>query len=238
MIFCDWNSKSLHENLAIDEAILMAALELQSNGLNECLRLWEMPSQCVVMGRGSKSREVNLPACENDKVPVLRRCSGGAPIVAGPGCLMFSLVLSLEKQPNLRSIDVAHQWVMTRVAQAVQSVSHTPILIQGSCDLTIGDKKFSGNAVRYSRDWILYHGTLLYRFPLETVSRYLNMPVRQPAYRAQRSHDQFITNIPSERRSLETALISQWNADGNWYDSLLMHATERHTQQLLQSKYS
>jgi len=71
----------------------------------EVLRLWEMPSRCVVLGRASKwAEEANAIACERDSVPILRRVSGGASIVAGPGCLMYSVLLSYQIRPSVLSV--------------------------------------------------------------------------------------------------------------------------------------
>ena len=44
---------------------------------------------------------------------------------------------------------------------------------QGTSDLAIGDLKFSGNSARCRRRWLLYHGTLLYDFPLSLVAQCL-----------------------------------------------------------------
>ena len=54
--------------------------------MSEILRLWQPESNFVVIGRGSRiAEEVNLPATQAAGVPVLRRSSGGAAIVAGAG---------------------------------------------------------------------------------------------------------------------------------------------------------
>src|SRR6187200_1117199 len=89
------------ENLALDEALLEEAEA--GKAADEVLRLWEMPEKVVVVGRSSQvGEEVNLEAVAEAQVPVLRRCSGGAAIVAGPGCLMYSVVLRYEGREHLR----------------------------------------------------------------------------------------------------------------------------------------
>ena len=75
------------ENLALDEALLDWAEESDPNG--ELLRLWESPQPIVVVGRSSRVRqEVHQAACADCGIPILRRSSGGAAVVVGPGCLM------------------------------------------------------------------------------------------------------------------------------------------------------
>jgi lipoate---protein ligase len=170
---------------------------------------WEFDRICVVLGRGSKTSEANAQLCFEDSIPIVRRCSGGASIVAGPGCLMYSVILSLNDRPELRSIDKAHRFVMGNILIATKSLDSS-VTLQGICDLTIGDRKFSGNALRYTRDWLLYHGTILYRFPIECISRYLATPPRQPAYRSGRSHADFLTNIDCQPEALKQSLRKSW----------------------------
>src|SRR5690606_26122350 len=112
----------------------------------EVLRLWTLDRPAVVIGRGSKIEgEVNTAYCQSEGIRVLRRCSGGAAIVGGPGCLMYSVVLSLQLRPQLRQVDQAHALVMTRLLAAV-TVQHPGVRWQGTCDLTLDERKFSGNS--------------------------------------------------------------------------------------------
>jgi lipoate-protein ligase A len=155
--------------------------------------------------------EVKMEECRARKIPVLRRISGGAAVVVGPGCLMYSLVFSFRLRPELRSLDRAHAFVLGKIADALRPRA-IGIAMRGTCDLTIGDKKFSGNAVRVKRDYLLYHGTLLYDFPLETIGELLPMPPRRPEYRHDREHGAFVTNLPLDAVSIRGALRSQWDA--------------------------
>ena len=111
MTLLDLTLPTAAENLALDEALLDEA-EASSAGC-ETLRLWEPKEPAVVVGRSSQAAiEVRLDACRELAVPVLRRASGGAAVVTGPGCLMYSLVLSYEMRPALRVLSNAHRWVL------------------------------------------------------------------------------------------------------------------------------
>jgi lipoate---protein ligase len=191
------------ENIAFDQTLIERAETSTERGeqVEEVLRLWEMPIACVILGRSSRPEtEVKLDHCQADGVPVLRRMSGGATVVAGPGCIMYSLLLSYDKRPAWRMLDVAHQEVMSRIREATQltldafGVNET-VQLQGTCDLTIRNHKFSGNALRCKRHWMLYHGTLMVSMPTHWLSRYLLEPPRQPDYRANRSHEDFARNL-------------------------------------------
>lgn len=199
------------ENLALDEALLDEA-ETAAAPV-EILRLWEPTSPLVVVGRSSEvDVEVDMPRCRKLGVPVLRRTSGGATIVTGPGCLMYAVVLSYELRPELRSIDQAHIQVLETLQRGISPLVQG-VARRGTSDLAIGDRKFSGNSLRCRKRALLYHGTLLYDFDLALAPACLKTPPRMPAYREHRPHETFITNLPLQREPLRTALIEAWRAD-------------------------
>ena len=198
------------ENLALDEALLDAA---EAGELaDEVLRLWEPAGPMVVVGRSSRvAEEVNLGACRAANVPVLRRSSGGAAIVAGPGCLMYSVVLRYEGRQHLRMIDQAHEHVLGIVASVLSSLI-PGVERRGTSDLAIGNHKFSGNSLRCKREHLLYHGTLLYDFDLMLIGRLLRMPPRMPDYRGGRQHGEFVRNLEVARDRIVGCLEAAFGA--------------------------
>jgi lipoate---protein ligase len=225
------------ENVALDEALLDAAEDGELS--DEVLRLWEPAQPLVVVGRSSQvAQEVNLAACRAAVVPVVRRASGGAAIVAGPGCLMYAMLLRYERQEYLRLLDQAHRHVLGMVRQSL--LSRVPGIEQlGTSDLAwcgTGEahpRKFSGNSLRCKRDYFLYHGTLLYAMDLSLIERLLGAPPRQPEYRAGRSHGAFVTNLPLDGPSLRAALIAGLGAA-----ELLIEWPRERTAQLVAERYS
>ena len=207
--FLDFTASTPQENLALDEAMLMLA---EGSQFGECLRVWDALSPFVVLGRGSRyGEEVQLDLCRQDSVPVLRRVSGGATILAAPGCMFYTVLLSLERRPELQMLDNAHSFVMQEIQRAIEPLRHGTEL-QGTCDLTLSDRKVSGNALRVTREWVLYHGTLLVNMDLQLVSRYLRHPPREPDYRGKRSHADFIANLEIDRQALCASLQKTWGA--------------------------
>src|SRR5262249_48217939 len=71
---------------------------------------------------------------------------------------------------------------------------------------------FSGNAQQRKRSYMLHHGTLLHDFDVRHVARYLRVPLRQPAYRGGRTHQDFLTNLPATSQELQAALRWVWAA--------------------------
>jgi lipoate---protein ligase len=208
--FLDRTLATAAENLALDEALLLAA-EAEHGG--EVLRVWEPPTFAVVLGSGCKiAEDVKEAACARDGIPVLRRSSGGGTVLLGPGCLLFSLVLSTDAAPELGSIPSSYAFILGRIIRALADV--VPGLeMQGISDLAVRGLKCSGNAQQRKRQYLLHHGTLLYGFPLERIGDYLHLPQRQPDYRRQREHAAFLGNLPLERVELVRRLRDGWGAD-------------------------
>jgi lipoate---protein ligase len=231
MRYLDLTLPTAAENLALDDALLDEAEAGCAPA--ETLRLWEPQQPMVVVGRSSRfEAEVRLDVCRELGIPVLRRPSGGAAIVAGPGCLMYGLVLSYELRPQLRPLEHAHRWVLGTLCAALGALS-PGVECQGTSDLAIGGRKFSGNSARCRRNHFLYHGTLLYDFPLLLLERCLTMPPRMPDYRDRRPHEAFVTNLGSRQEAIRRALVAAFGAC-----EPCLSWPERRTADLVTEKYS
>jgi lipoate-protein ligase A len=214
------------ENVALDEALLDWAEAEDPEW--EFLRLWEAPQPMVVVGRSTRvDQEVHVDFCRERGIKVVRRSSGGASIVAGPGCLMYAVVLSYKLRPELKDIPNAHSFVLncnadqlTAALRGAGTVLHAGtsdlVVVEASDSPAVADfsasspRKFSGNSLRCRRTHLLYHGTLLYDFDLALVETCLRLPPRQPDYRQSRAHADFVTNLPIARASLIEAIGRAW----------------------------
>ncbi len=231
MQFLDLTLSTLAENVALDEALLEQA-DGDSSGL-ETLRVWQSTTPCVVLGRSSRvGDEVDQAAAADEGAPIIRRVSGGASVVAGPGCMFYALILSLVQRPHLRMLDQAHQFVMTGLQDALQPWL-PEIALDGTCDLVLNNKKIGGNSVRVARNWMLYHGTLLLEMDLSLIDRLLKHPPREPEYRRGRSHLDFVDNCHLPYARVAGALQMAWNTSGN-SPTIASELVEK----LVQDKYS
>ncbi len=208
------------ENLACDEVLLDFFEERGGTGL---LRFWEPKDYFAVVGYANHvAKEVNVAACEAEGIPILRRCSGGGTVLQGPGCLNYSLVLKIEEGGPLASITLANKFIMERNREAVEAEvggrrSEVGIQIRGCTDLALDTSlKFSGNAQRRKKHFLLFHGTFLLRFDIALIDKFLRMPSKEPDYRNGRSHKKFLTNLDLEAEAVKRSLAEVWGADKDW----------------------
>ena len=185
---------TLAQNVYFDDVLFQLAVKHKSG---EVLRFWESPSYGIVLGRiGQEVDDVNPITTMQDNIPIIRRASGGGTVVQGPGCLNYALVLSKQKYPILNDLGKSYQWISEKIigALATQGIAATFCPISDLA-LKSNNRKFSGNAQRRAKDYVLHHGTILYDFDLNLVSKYLKMPKEMPEYRNARTHKDFVTNI-------------------------------------------
>ncbi|HKS36535.1 MAG TPA: lipoate--protein ligase family protein [Verrucomicrobiae bacterium] len=250
MKYLDLTLPTPQENLACDEALLDWCDD--SDG-PEVLRFWEPQQPFVVVGYSNKvEREVNPEACRELEIPILRRCSGGGTVLQGPGCLNYSLILKIDRDPALQTVTGTNRFVMERNRAALEKAlsggggrkkdpppgprtpdPQSPIAVRGHTDLTIGDRKFSGNAQRRKRRAVLFHGTFLLNVDIVMIERTLRSPSKQPGYRANRSHSEFLTNLNIPADAVKTALRGVWRAA-----KVLEEFRTEQTRKRVEQKYS
>jgi lipoate-protein ligase A len=206
------------ENLACDEALLDWC---EAGAGQEVLRFWESSEYFVVVGYANKVvSEVNVAACEKNVIPIYRRCSGGGTVLQGPGCLNYTLILKIVKDGPLGNISSANRFVMERNRKAIETIfaksatrdTEPEIAVCGHTDLAMDSLKFSGNAQRRRRRFLLFHGTFLLNFNLSLVHKLLLMPSKQPDYRESRAHAEFLANLNIPAETVKIALQTVWKA--------------------------
>jgi lipoate-protein ligase A len=200
---------TVEAHLAYEEAQLRL---INEDATEAALLVWELPTCAVVVGRSNAiDTEVDTAACAADGVPILRRISGGGAVVIGPGCLCYALMLPITEEHRRLGVPAVTADIMHRLAAALSDADRA-VSVCGVSDLVADGRKFSGNSQRWLRRALLHHGTVLYDFHLDRVSRYLRSPSRQPDYRERRSHGEFVANLPMPREAIVQRLITAWQA--------------------------
>jgi lipoate---protein ligase len=203
-------------NLACDEALLEL---FETTGATEGLfRIWESESHFVVLGHSNRiDSEVNLAACESERISILRRSSGGGTVMQGPGCLNYTLILRSGIDVPA-GIEESFQFVLEHHKRCIEQMIGERVDIAGVSDLVVDGRKFSGNAQYRKRRFALLHGTFLLNLDLAMVARCLRLPFRQPAYRENRPHGSFMRNLHLDSMNVRQALREAWRAADEFID--------------------
>lgn len=170
---------------------LIEAVRGQACGL---VRVMRPASTEVVIGRGGKPElELDLDAIRADGVPVYRRRGGGCAVVLDPGNLVVSAVAPMEGVGGVTSaFRTFTDWMIDGLAAA----GCPGVTWDGVSDLVLDDRKVGGSCIWRTRGLVYYSTTLLLDPDLDSMSRYLSHPPREPEYRRGRDHRGFVGRLP------------------------------------------
>jgi lipoate---protein ligase len=212
-------SRSIGEELACDEILLF---EAENHGGTGFLRFWTPSHTGVVAGyTNSLEREIYLAACQIHRIPVYRRITGGGSVVLTPGCLNFTLVLPYATHPDFTTASGTSRLIMDRVQTALQPcLIGQQSTVGGDGDLVLDGRKFLGSAQKRLQRTFLFHASILLEVDPVLIAKLLPPPSRQPAYREQRDHGAFLTNLPL------TATIVKERLLGEFGDSTLQYTAD------------
>ncbi len=101
---------------------------------------------------------------------------------------------------------------MGRLKQALEPLLDSEVAIQGVSDLARGAQKFSGNAQYRKRRALLFHGTFLLKFDIPLIDKLIPPPPKQPLYRQNRPHGEFLINLNLPATTIKSALKQSWGA--------------------------
>ena len=182
-------------DLATDLALDLALDELLVSRAEALARVWSPPGRAAVIGVGSKAAaELDLEACRADGLRVLRRMTGGSAVLVTPEVACFSLVFPHALFPDAKRISGAYGLATTLTARALGELGLSAEF-EPPGDLAIGGRKLVGFAQARRRRATLVHGVIPVALDLTELERYLAHPPREPAYRAGRAHEEFVTTV-------------------------------------------
>ncbi|WP_333657351.1 lipoate--protein ligase [Tissierella praeacuta] len=160
MIYVINNSNDPFFNHAAEEYLM-------NNFDDEVFMLWiNKPS--ILIGRNQNTvSEINLDYVKNNGIEVVRRLSGGGTVYNDFGNMNFTFITN--RNPLEPQVKNGFEKFALPVINVLQSLGVNAIFT-GRNDITIDDKKFSGNAQYFQKDKLLHHGTLLFDCDMSKLS--------------------------------------------------------------------
>jgi len=154
-------------NIAAEEYFVKHASE------DMCMLWINEPS--VIIGKHQNAfAEINYPFVQENKIPVIRRISGGGAVYHDTGNVNFTFI---KKTDKANQVDFSQ--FTTIIIKFIQSFG-LEVNVSKRNSLFIGNRKFSGHAEHIFHDRVLHHGTILFDTDLVTLQQSLNPEKEYP----------------------------------------------------------
>lgn len=170
-------------NLAAEEYVFRNYKE------DDVIMLWRNTPSVIVGKHQNPYREINVAFVRENHLPVIRRISGGGTVYHDPGNLNFTFIRTLQSRYTVDFnaflqpvISVLNRW-------------HIPCERSGKSDLTVHQRKISGNSQHLFKNRVLHHGTLLYSTDLENLTKLLANDTGRYRDKSIRSNPAAVANI-------------------------------------------
>jgi len=150
----DQSCDSVFQNLSIEEAI--ARCYPRSSIPNPTVRLWVNP-RSVVLGRfQDAASEVDTRFCEQNKIELARRFTGGGAVYHDAGNLNFTVV---SGQNGVDSVGL-HESRLSIVVNALLALGMENLFVSGN-SVFHRERKVAGSAAAFGNGFALWHSSIL-----------------------------------------------------------------------------
>ncbi|MDD3692986.1 MAG: lipoate--protein ligase [Oscillospiraceae bacterium] len=182
MLVINQKTTSPSFNLALEEYLF-------KNTNRDYFMLWRNERSIIVGKNQNTYAEINYKYVSENKIPVIRRITGGGAVFHDLGNLNFTFI-----KRGQRDTFNNYEYFTRPVVELLQSLG-VPAELSGRNDLLIKGMKFSGNAQCADDTGILHHGTLLFDADMGSLSQALNVNPLKLKSKSIRSVRSRVTNI-------------------------------------------
>lgn len=168
-------------NIAAEEFFVKQANE-------DMIMIWINEASVIIGKHQNAFAEINYPFVQKNKIPVIRRISGGGAVYHDTGNVNFTFI---KKTDKTNQVDFSR--FTSIIVKFIQSIG-LEVNVSKRNSLFIGNQKFSGHAEHIFHDRVLHHGTLLFNTDLATLQQSLN-PEKEYQGKAMASVRNDVTNI-------------------------------------------
>ncbi len=232
MLYIRNDSTNPYFNLAMEEYLF------NLDDSNDYVLLWQNEPTIVVGKNQNTAEEINSEYVREKGIHVVRRITGGGAVYHDLGNLNFTFI---NKGNGKKEFDFG-KFTMP-IVKALGKLG-VEAELSGRNDITIDQKKFSGNAQYVKQDKVLHHGTLLFNSKMEELAKALRVSEDKYQSKGIKSVRSRVTNI-AEHLS-EKITVSEFKAlllrymfdeDTELTESCLSESDLHEIESLMKNKY-
>lgn len=161
----------------------------------------------IVLGRSNHiEKSINSKSVEKDQITILKRPSGGESVILSPNMLIFSFKQNSDIIPNPVKL---FELINSKLIENLSLLGIKNLHSKGISDLSIGDKKIMGSSMFTKNKTLFYHAVLNVSEDVALIEKYLKHPLKEPDYRQNRPHKEFVTSIQKQGYNLSQDQLSK-----------------------------
>uniref|UniRef100_A0A0A9AHZ2 BPL/LPL catalytic domain-containing protein n=1 Tax=Arundo donax TaxID=35708 RepID=A0A0A9AHZ2_ARUDO len=166
---------------------------LRHTGDNWCIINDGTTPPTIVMGvSGRVSELVEIQPVLRDRVPVVRRFSGGGTVIVDQGTMFVTLICNKTAVDGLQPFprDIM-SWTSKLYGKVFEGFGEFHLREN---DYAFNHLKFGGNAQSITKNRWVHHTSFLWDYDVKNMD-YLKIPKRAPEYRLERNHTDFLCRM-------------------------------------------
>ncbi|WZZ74309.1 hypothetical protein YC2023_085679 [Brassica napus] len=175
------------EQLLLEERLLRASTD------NWCIVNDGTNVPTIVMGMSGKpSQLLEVGPVIKDRIPVIKRFTGGGTVIVDKSTLFVSLICNKDDVPSVQPYPRSVMaWSGSLYGEVFEGVDGFHLREN---DYVFGDRKFGGNAQSIIRNRWIHHTSFLWDYNVRNMA-YLKLPSKVPQYRLERDHTEFVCRM-------------------------------------------
>ena len=178
------------ENTSTDAAFNLALEQhLFDTFPDDLFMLWRNSNAVIVGIHQDTASEINEAFIDDNNITVVRRLSGGGAVFHDLGNLNFTIITHAPDNAELDFRVYCRPIIDALAALGINASA------SGGNDISVGDKKISGNAWYLRNGRLMHHGTILFDTDIEKMENALNVPEQKLASKGIKSVRARVINI-------------------------------------------
>lgn len=176
------HEKDPYFNIASEEYLL-------KNFSEDIIYLYRNRPSVIIGKHQNTAAEIDLDYLQKNKIPVIRRISGGGTVYHDEGNINFAFIRTGE-EGKLVNFEA-----MVQPIREFLDDEGIPTVLGAHNELLCGNLKISGNAEHLFRRKVLHHGTLLFRSNLDALNSSIAASERNYKHKGVKSNRTVVGNI-------------------------------------------
>lgn len=170
-------------------------------GTGDGMLIWQPAETIIVLGQSNTpEKSLIVENVLSDGIPVTKRPTGGEAVILTP---QMAVITVARRFPELlRSKDFFME-VNRMILDMLSDLGVKNYGTRGISDITIGHRKILGSSMHRRENRLVYHAVLNIAGDPSIFEKYLRHPSREPDYRHNRPHGEFVTSLKNEGYNIQ-----------------------------------